>query len=432
MGRKKLVQTLNVYLGPRKIGILTRNADGSILFKYDEEWITDGYAISLSLPLPDRVFTGERASFYFDNLLPDNKAILEAVARKFEAPSTRSFDLLSAIGHECVGALSFFHPDETPEFKKMEMRTIAGEEIGRRLRELSRDNPLGMDEGDFRLSLAGAQEKMALIHYPEKNSWFEPQGATPTTHILKKPMGTLYAGTLDPVDFSKSVDNEWICLYLARQCGIDTPPATIESFGNQRVFCIKRFDRIWKSKQLLRIPQEDFCQATGTSPLLKYERDGGPSLQKLMEVLFSSNNAEEDRKRLFKTALFNDLVYNSDGHAKNFSLFHTRKGFALTPMYDLLSAHFFSRSHPRLYSELKTSLRINGKDRFREIGPDDWKKEAEACKLPPETFLEIVQELKESIPRLGIPATERPHDLDLEQLELILEGIQKRAKLVFD
>jgi serine/threonine-protein kinase HipA len=430
MGRKKIVQNLKVYLGQNQIGALTKNTDGSILFEYDEEWIRRGYAISLSLPLADRVFAGARASFYFDNLLPDNKTVLQAIARKFGAPSERSFDLLSAIGHECVGALSFYHSNEVPEFKKVEMRAIGANEIAERLRGLSRGNPLGMDDGDFRLSLAGAQEKMALLHYPQKKSWFVPKGATPTTHILKRAIGILFEGTREPIDFNKSVDNEWICLYLARLCGIRTPNASIETFDDQRVICVERFDRVWKDKQLIRIPLEDLCQATGNSPLLKYERNGGPSLKKMMDILATSNNSEDDRKLLFKTALFNDLIYNTDGHAKNFSIFHTRAGFALTPLYDLLSAHFLSETHPSVYLKQRSSLSINGKYVFQEIDYDDWKKEAEKCGLNDDVFQQIVDELKACIPQLKIPANDYPADLDLNHLELILNGIRKRAKLI--
>jgi len=430
MGRKKITQNLKVYLGKHRIGSLTKRSDGSIVFEYEEDWIRKGYAISLSLPLADRIFIGEKASFYFDNLLPDNKTVLEAIARKFEAPSDRPFDLLSAIGHECVGALSFFHLDENPKFGKMQMRTIGVAEIAKRLRGLSRDNPLGMDDGDFRLSLAGAQEKMALFHYPRKKTWFEPKGTTPTTHILKRSIGTLYEGTRDSVDFSKSVDNEWICLYLARLCGIPTPSASIEIFEDQRVFCVERFDRAWNDQQLIRIQQEDFCQATNTSPLLKYERNGGPSLQKMMHLLSSSNNAEDDRKLLFKTVLFNDLIYNSDGHAKNFSLFHIRKGFALTPMYDLLSAHFLSEKHPNFYSKQRGSLFINGKEFFHEIGYEDWKKEAKNCGLSDAIFNQIVSELKKCVLQLGVPPNGRPDSLDLDHLELILNGIRRRADQV--
>lgn len=430
MGRKKHVQKLKVYLEKQKIGFLTRRADGSIEFRYDEEWIDNGYAISLSLPLPDRVFIGERASFYFDNLLPDSTKILEAIARKFEVPSTKSFDILAAVGRDCIGALSFFHEEEDPELTdKMQVRLLSDSDIAHRLRGLSSDSPLGMDDGDVRLSLAGAQEKMALLY--RKGKWWEPRGATPTSHILKRSMGTLMKNTtVATIDFQTSVDNEWISLYLARACDISAAKADISIFEDQRVLSVERFDRIWKENILRRIPQEDFCQATGTSPILKYERKGGPSLRKMMTILLSSNNATADRRRFFKTALFNDLIHNTDSHAKNFSIFQLRAGFALTPMYDLLSAHFLYKTHSDFYSNLRSSLSVNGKEKFHEITADDWRKEADHCGLGKKICDELMHELALAVKSLDVPIEAQPPDLDKHQVESILEGIHRRARIL--
>lgn len=432
MGRTRVVQKLGVYLRKRKIGTLTRKSDGALDFRYEDSWIEKGYAVSLSMPLPDRTFTGPRTSFFFDNLLPDSEGTLKAIARKFGSPSTKAFDLLSLIGRECTGALSFFEDgDAPPSAEKMSSRSLDEATIAERLRGLNGETPLGMADGDFRSSLSGAQEKMALLHW--KEHWFEPKGATPTSHILKRPVGRLMESTSMPViDFERSVDNEWLCLFLADICGLQPAEATIETFEDQRVLSVRRFDREWDEKILTRIPQEDFCQATGTSPLLKYERKGGPSLRDLMRILARSNNADADRRRLFKTALFNDLIHNTDSHAKNFSLFHVRTGFALTPMYDLLSAHFLRKSHPEFYSKLRTSLRVNGKDRFRDIHFKDWRAEAKACGLTTDVLEEIVHELSQVVPHLDVPRHARPKGLDGHQLESILEGIRARAAQLWD
>jgi len=432
MGRKKHVQKLKVYLEKKKIGSLTRRTDGSIEFRYEEEWINNGYAISLSLPLPDRVFIGERASFYFDNLLPDSPKILEAIAQKFEVSSVKSFNILAAIGRECIGALSFIHEDEEPELTdKMHVRLLSDASIAQKLRGLSSDSPLGMDDGNFRLSLAGAQEKMALLY--RKGKWWEPRGVTPTSHILKRSMGTLMKNTtVEAIDFETSVDNEWISLYLARACNISAAHADIAVFEDQRVLSVERFDRVWKENILRRIPQEDFCQATGTSPILKYERKGGPMLYKMMSILSSSNNAIADRRRFFKTALFNDLIYNTDSHAKNFSIFHLRAGFALTPMYDLLSAHFLQKTHPQLYANLRSSLSVNGKGKFHEITADDWRAEADHCGLGKKICDELMHELAQAVKGLGVPTEAQPPNLDRHQLESILEGICNRAKVLLN
>jgi len=244
-------------------------------------------------------------------------------------------------------------------------------------------------------------------------------------------MGTLMKNTaIEAIDFQNSVDNEWISLFLARACDISAAKADIEIFEDQRVLSVERFDRVWKEILLRRVPQEDFCQATGTSPILKYERNGGPSLRKMMSLLSSSNNATADRRRFFKTALFNDLIHNTDSHAKNFSIFHLRAGFALTPMYDLLSAHFLHKTHSELYSNLRSSLSVNGKEKFHMITADDWRTEADHCGLGKKICDELMHELAQAVKGLDIPTEAQPPSLDRHQLESILDGIRNRAKVL--
>lgn len=423
MGRKKIVQNLSVFLGSKKVGVLTKQTNGAIHFKYTENWIQEGFPISLSLPLADRVFSGDKVSFYFDNLLPDNNLLLEAIAKKVHAESIQPFDLLNAIGRECVGALSFHQENEIPKTEpKMSVRLLKESDIAERIRNLATDNPLGMDEGDFRILIAGVQEKMALLS--RKNKWYEPQGRSATSHILKKKMGTL-AGN---INFDKSVDNEWICLFLAKHFEIEACHADIISFEDQRVLSVERFDRLWKDNFLYRRPQEDFCQALGVSPQGKYERSGGPSIEKMMSLLQSSNNAEKDRKMFFKTAIFNDLIYNTDAHAKNFSLFITPIGFAMTPMYDLLSAHFLEKLKPDRYRTLRSSLSVNSKFIYKDITLADWRIEAKKCLLSGEVFEEMMEELRSSVDAIGNLRNKIPGEVDHAEFATITEGLRKRMR----
>lgn len=422
MGRAKKIQNLHVFLNDKQIGVLTKETNGAIEFRYTEEWISSGFGISLSLPVADRVFTSDKASFYFDNLLPDNKKVLEAIAEKFGAESTKQFDLLYSVGKDCVGALSFFDENETPDFiKKLKIKPLSDEVIARRIQHLATDNPLGMEDGDFRLSLAGAQEKMALLSW--KGKWYEPKGQTPTSHIIKKKMGNLLGG----IDFGQSVENEWLCLKIAKKFGINCCEADITSFEQEKVLVVKRFDRVWKEDFLYRVPQEDLCQAMGISPHNKYERNSGPSIKKIMALLDKSNNASEDRKTFFSLAVLNDLLHNTDGHAKNVSIFVTRAGFALTPMYDLLSAHFLKEKHPDRYEILRSSLSVNGKFIFKDITLDDWKAEALGCGFNPEKVFEgyrkIIKELSANDPELCLGAPK-------ELVKLIVDGIKTRATVL--
>ncbi len=411
---------LNVFMNQDLVGQLLRKANGAIEFQYDETWINHGFPISLSLPFGQKKFRGQEVAFYFDNLLPDNKNVLTAIAEKFGAASTRQFDLLEVIGHECVGALSFFPESVVPQFEnKMRFRQISEAEIEKRILNLAIDTPLGM-EGDFRISIAGVQEKTALLR--KGNKWYEPIGQTPTTHILKKSLGKILGG----IDFSKSCENELICLRLAEAFGIKTCKAHLETFGDQTILCVERFDRIAKDGQLYRIPQEDFCQALGVSPHKKYERQGGPSLGDVMELVTSSNNAPDDRKTLFKLAMFNDLVFNTDGHSKNISIYLTKIGFAMTPAYDLLSAHFLKDNHPDRFEVLRSSWSVNNKFIYAEIDLQDWDQESQKCGLTKTEFATICEEMIRGV--VAVPSIVWDASVDSEQIEIICSGLQTRSR----
>jgi serine/threonine-protein kinase HipA len=201
------------------------------------------------------------------------------------------------------------------------------------------DRPLGQDDelDDLRLSIAGAQEKSALLWH--QGQWQRPLGSTPTTHILKLPMGLVGAMR---ADMRTSVENEWLCSRIMQGFGLPVAQCEIAQFEDMKVLVVERFDRRPSAdgNWIVRLPQEDFCQATGTSPLQKYQADAGPGISKIMEILLGSELAEQDRLNFFKTQLVFWLLAATDGHAKNFSIFHLPGGrFRATPLYDVLSAH---------------------------------------------------------------------------------------------
>jgi serine/threonine-protein kinase HipA len=190
--------------------------------------------------------------------------------------------------------------------------------------------PLGLDEsGEFRISLAGAQEKTALLHWEDK--WQVPHGATATTHILKPEIGKVSNG----VDLSQSIENEHLCMRL-RAAG----RPQIQEFGNTRALVVERFDRLWtRDGRLLRLPQEDCCQALSVPPTRKYEPDGGPGMRQIFDLLKASDEPEGDQRTFFKAQIVFWLLGATDGHAKNFSIFLLPGGrFRLTPLYDVMSA----------------------------------------------------------------------------------------------
>ena len=336
MGRKRQGRVLDVYLGSSKVGQYARVPSGATSFRYDPVWLSSerAFPISLSMPLSDRVWSGEGATSYFDGLLPDDRTVRDKIAAREHAESAGIFDLLAVIGRDCVGALRFVPEGLDPgESAKMEYRPVTDEEIAARLASLG-TNPLGLhaDEDDFRISIAGVQEKTAFLRVD--NQWQLPLGPTPTSHIFKPAMKV----GPDGANFSDTPWNEWLCLVLCRALGLETANAEVQMYDGKPVIVVERFDRTWQEGVLYRLPQEDICQALGVPPLRKYQSDGGPGIVKVLELLNGAVAPREDRLTFMKAQIVFWLLAAIDGHAKNFSIFLTPGGFRLTPLYDVMSA----------------------------------------------------------------------------------------------
>ncbi|MBU4609729.1 type II toxin-antitoxin system HipA family toxin [Achromobacter sp. GG226] len=329
------------------VGTWSIHPSGDVL-QYDETWVASdqGRPLSLSLPfLPgNKPHRGTVVRNYFENLLPDSKEIRERVARRFQAGSIDAFSLLAEIGRDCVGALQILPEATTPD----NIRTIQGtrlteSDVAQLLRSTLKPAPLrGRDreDDDFRISIAGAQEKTALLHV--EGQWCLPHGATPTTHILKLPLGQV--GGMN-ADMSDSVENEWLCSEILRAYGLPVARTTPLRFEDMKVLAVERFDRRWwhdpnGERWLIRLPQEDICQATGTAPHLKYEADGGPGMRAILKLLATAQEPERDRSCFFQAQVLFWMLRAPDGHAKNFSIALRPGGaYALTPLYDVLSAY---------------------------------------------------------------------------------------------
>jgi len=337
MPRRAAHQPLRVFMNGRPVGFLLKEPGGAIAFGYDESWLgaENAIPVSLSLPLREDLFKGPVVSAVFENLLPDSEALRRRVSEKVGAEGTDAYSLLSRIGRDCVGALQFLpEGEESAASGKIEGRLAKDDEIEAMLLNLTQ-TPLGLDrEKDFRISIAGAQEKTALLRH--KGKWWKPSGTTPTTHIFKKQMGTLPNG----LDLSNSIENEFYCLRLIAAFGLPANRAEISTFGKTKALVIERFDRQWtKDRRLMRLPQEDCCQALSIPPSRKYQNDGGPGLAAILRLLQAGDSPAEDQKRFLKAQVVFCLIGATDGHAKNFSIFLGPLGrFRLTPLYDILSA----------------------------------------------------------------------------------------------
>lgn len=372
MGRRSHSQTLHLWANGDYVGRWTVNANGNAELQYDIAWRQSkrGRPISLSLPfnIRNEPLKGATVSHYFEGLLPDSDSIRKRIAARFKTGSIDAFDLLAAVGRDCVGALQMLPEGiEAEGFDRIEGIAVDEEAIERHLLEVVNPDQYGAPrdpDDDFRISLAGAQEKDAFLRWDGK--WLKPRGATPTTHIFKLPIGMVGGRK---ADFSTSVDNEWLCLRLFKEFGLPTAHAEIATFGSQRVLVVERFDRVRSAdgKQLFRLVQEDFCQATGSSPLVKYENEGGPGLQQMFTLLQQSQQADTDMRTLMAAQLLFWMLRAPDGHAKNFSiqLLAGEGRFKLTPIYDVMSAYPVIGAGPNQWADqdIKMAMALHGKNR---------------------------------------------------------------------
>ncbi|QGZ66529.1 type II toxin-antitoxin system HipA family toxin [Paraburkholderia acidisoli] len=340
MGRKSHSRALSIWANGERVGTWVVTPTGDTELRYDANWKRSAVGRPLSLSLPFGIgevpLRGERVHHYFDNLLPDSPQIRRRIAARFRTDTLDAFDLLKAIGRDCVGAVQLLDEDEAPEHvDRIEGTPLSEAAIERLLLETSGALPGAQEESDeLRISLAGAQEKTALLRH--RGRWRLPRGATPTTHILKLPLG--FIGHRK-VDFNTSVENEWLCLALLKAYGLPASNAQILTFGAQKVLCVERFDRaLSRSGALLRLPQEDFCQALGVPPHRKYEAHGGPGVRDIAGLLRQSQQPREDLETFLAAQIVFWMLAAPDGHAKNFSLRLLPGGrFQLAPLYDVMS-----------------------------------------------------------------------------------------------
>jgi serine/threonine-protein kinase HipA len=443
------VASLNVWMNGELVGEWALLRTGTSVFRYAREWLDSRYVRALSLSLPitaDREIRGAVVESYFDNLLPDSADIRRRMRVRYKTSSISPFDLLLAAGRDCVGAVQILPTNDTPEgWNRIEATKLNEGDIERQLTNITALTPLAReDDADFRISIAGAQEKTALLRMAGK--WFLPRGATPTTHILKLPLGII-AGFRG--DFSDSVENEWLCAQILRELGLPVADATIESFGQVKALVVERFDRRWigvdaqaaqkarftptKGTWIARLPQEDFCQATGIPPSNKYESDGGPSMDDVLGVLSGSENAADDKATFALAQLAFWLLAATDGHAKNFSLHHASGGsFRMTPLYDVLSVWPIvgSRANQWPLQRVKLAMALRGRKRhykLAEIQTRHWQELATFVGSPKlwERMRTLVESLDDALQRVE---TSLPQAFPARLFASIANGMRSQAR----
>ncbi len=385
---------LNVYWDTELVGRLSKTAGQELSFQYSESYLAAEHPlpISLSLPLQTEAFEGPVSRSWFANLLPEGE-MRGHIARKLGVSERNEFALLKGIGGDCAGALRLL-PESVPNTAEEILIPLPWDVLEAKIAATPRPSLLALvlQEGELRLSLAGAQDKLP-VHISEGRLAL-PGGNAASTHLLKISSG----------DFPDLVQNELFCLTLAGKVGLNVPHAEMAATGTP-ILLVERYDRlVGPEGRIQRLHQEDFCQALGIPPESKYENEGGPSLARMFEALSrGSRSPLPDKRDLLIWVLFNFIIGNADAHAKNVSFLYgktgDRGGRRLAPFYDLVCTE--------VYDQLSKNQaqKIGGEYRFRYIASRHWDRFASSIEVNPKYLrslgLELCEKIAENAPLLA-------------------------------
>ena len=420
--------SLSVLLEDRVAGTLTRLPGGRLRFDYDEDYRgrQDAVPLSLSMPTQVRSHADRIVSAWLWGLLPDNDAVLARWARQFHASASSPFSLLATpIGEDCAGAVRFVAPDEAEKLLQRggDVTWLTEDEVAQRLRELKADSTAWLGQsftGQF--SLAGAQAKTALLF--QGGRWGVPSGATPTSHILKPAV----AG-LDDHDL-----NEHLCLDAARRAGLIVARTSVAHFGDESAIVVDRYDRVQLDDQIVRVHQEDLCQALGVPPRQKYQNEGGPGPTQIVELLRSAMpaRAADDAVWRFIDALaWNWLIAGTDAHAKNYSLLLAGNDVRLAPLYDVASALPYG-THEK---KLRLAMKLGGHyDVYTYRNP--WPRTARELGVDTDALIDRVSALAARTPEAFAHAAAAPNVSELKRelaprlVDLVSERVNRCVALL--
>jgi serine/threonine-protein kinase HipA len=420
-----MARTLDVYLHNDRAGHLTQDDDGDLSFQYSESWLQREGAVPLSHSLPLRAerFRRKECRGFFAGILPEQSQ-REMIARNLGISARNDYAMLERIGGECAGAVTFLPHGEPMPDRHYGYRELSDEQLAVILKDLPRRPLLAGEEG-VRLSLAGAQDKLAVRL--ERGAISLPLGGAPSTHILK-PNVERFAGV---------VFNEAYCMRLAAAAGFPAAAVEIRDVAGIHFLLVKRYDRHHRpvpdgAPVVERLHQEDFCQALGIVPEQKYQKEGGPSLKQCFALLREvSSTPVIDLARLLDLVVFNYIVGNNDAHGKNFSLVYQRGAtgeleIRLAPLYDVVSTAYY----PELSQDL--AMRIGAQDSSEKVTLRDFEKLADDAKLGKplvrERLIEMTERVRDALPKVPVtdPVSGQVADLIRRRSETALRKFRRR------
>jgi serine/threonine-protein kinase HipA len=381
-----MTRQLSVWLFGIHIGTLSQ-IDGRLNFSYESDWLNASHSIPLSqsLPLQTEAFDDRATRPFFSGLLPEGDK-RKLIAQALHVSKQNDFALLDGIGGECAGAVTLLEPRQMPQAHDHHdpVRWLDEGELLRLLDEMPKRPMLAGEEG-LRLSLAGAQDKLPVVAEGDRIGL--PQFNSPSSHILKPAI----AGV------DGSVFNEGFCLALANALKLDTVKAEIRRISDRDYLLVDRYDRqVTADGRLMRLHQEDFCQALAVAPEYKYQNEGGPDLSQAFELVRRATRPSAPQiLKLLDFAIFNAMVGNHDAHGKNFSLLYTTQGIVLAPCYDVLST--------AVYQNLtdKMAMKIGSRYKFSEVQLRHWERFATAAGLSPAQVKKRILTIAGRLPELA-------------------------------
>ncbi|MGE3622790.1 MAG: type II toxin-antitoxin system HipA family toxin [Bdellovibrionales bacterium] len=386
-----MISELIVLLSDQEIGRVRQDRRGRLKFVYDETWrgARGAYPLSLSMPLAASEHPHDVIDAFIWGLLPDNEQVLERWAKKFQVSARSAFALIAQVGEDCAGAVQFVRPERSDALMNAgpgDIDWLDEANVAARLKVLREDHSAWRrpdDTGQF--SLAGAQPKTALLLQDGK--WGVPSGRIPTTHILKPPTGA----------FDGHAENEHFCLALAQTLGLPVASSTVMHFEDEVAFVTERYDRLVTDRGILRVHQEDMCQALGVPPTRKYENEGGPGVSTVVNFLQENSGAARDDVETFIDAVaFNWIIGGTDAHAKNYSILIGSGGRArLAPLYDMASILPYDDYD---MMKVKLAMKLGGKYRIRDISARSWDRLSDELRLNKEDVMERVCEMTSRLP----------------------------------
>lgn len=360
---------LDVWLGDQLAGRLTMD-DGGLCFDYEADYrdSSDATPLSMSLPLTRDQHASAAVTGFFEALLPEHGPTREGLELESGVSRSNVFGLLAYVGRDLPGAVCLVAEGDGP-LADGGVKPLTDLEVAERIADLRRSATSGgvplSEHGQW--SLAGAQAKLALTYADGR--WGVPFGSVPTTHIVKPAIP----------GFEQFDAFEVTCLRAARLLGLSTAQAWLQPLvDGTHAAVVVRYDRVVESDgSILRVHQEDFCQALAYLAWQKYERDGGPGLKQVSALIqrLPANLRGDSVARLFDGLAYNYAIAGTDGHARNFSLLLSGPDVALAPLYDLNSALPYTRPWGKRFEsvgKLHSSFVLGSTDAFTRVSAADW------------------------------------------------------------